>query len=109
MAFTPGAQDGQLNDTTAVDIVDAPASSVQRMVRNLIIHNADTVSVDLTVRYYHGGTTRTIYQITLAADDTLELNLAMILDDTDKKIQALLGGAVTTNQPNFVASYADNS
>ena len=36
-ATTPGEQDGASNNTTAVTVVSSPASSTQRLVKNIVI------------------------------------------------------------------------
>lgn len=58
-AFTPGETDTTMNGTTAVDIVAAPASSTQRLLREIFIYNNDTIAHTLVVIYNNNGTLRT--------------------------------------------------
>ena len=68
---TPGEQDGTSNNTTAVTLVSAPASSTQRLVKNIVIQNADTASAKVTVIYNNNSTLRNIIVATLAVGDQL--------------------------------------
>lgn len=70
--FTPGRTVSDTNNTTAVDIVRAPESSVTRVVDFISIYNADTASATVTVRYNANGTTYTLSKVTLAAGEKLE-------------------------------------
>ena len=107
MAFTLGANDGALNGTTEVTLVAAPGAGVKRTVQMIAIYNADTAAVTLTVQYDHGGTDRIMYKVTLAVGETLEIGGPLVLDDTDKLIEAKLGDAAATTNPSFVAAYGD--
>lgn len=64
-AYTPGTTVANSNNTTAVDIVAAPASSTYRQLKTLTFYNADTASVTVTIRYNDNGTTYTIVKVTL--------------------------------------------
>jgi hypothetical protein len=70
-ATTPGENDGASNNTTAVTVVGSPASSTQRLIKNIIIQNADTASAKVTVIYNNNSTLRNIVVATLAAGDQL--------------------------------------
>lgn len=72
--FTPGARDTQSNGTTAVAAVFAPATSVTRQVKLLTVYNADTASVEVTVRLNNNATTGILVKITLAVGSTLQYN-----------------------------------
>jgi len=70
-ATTPGEQDGVSNNTTAVNVVSAPASSTQRLIKNIIIQNADTAAATVTIIYNNNSTLRNIFVATLAVGDQL--------------------------------------
>src|SRR5947209_5742001 len=63
---TPGEQDGASNNTTAVTVFGSPASSTQRLVKNLVIQNADTATAKVTIIYNNNSTLRNIIVATLA-------------------------------------------
>lgn len=109
MAFTPGSNDGTLNSTTPVTVVAAPGASVQRQVHWISITNKDTAAVTLTLNLVNGVSTRRLTQIVMAVGDNLLWNDNLVLDTTAKSVTAVLGGAVATTQPDFVASYGDSS
>ncbi len=109
MAFVEGSNDGVLNDTTPVTLVAAPAGGVKRLVRSVRIANNDSADVVLTYSYKHGADSRVVWKGTLNPGDTLVDDTVYVLDDTDKTITAVLGGAVAATQPSFVASYGDDS
>jgi len=69
--YTPGAGTTQSNDTTAVDIVAAPAASTQRQVKFLSVYNPNGSAVTVTVRYNDNATVRTLWTGSLAAGDSL--------------------------------------
>lgn len=64
-AFTEGSKDGTLNGTSAVDIVDAPASSTRRTIKSIDVYNADSADVTVTIKYDNNGTDRIIAKVTL--------------------------------------------
>lgn len=111
MAFTPGAANGVTTGTSDQEMVAAPAASTQRMVRYLSVYNADTVAATVTVKYADtggGGVERVLRKATLAVDETLEFDGAIVLEDTDS-IDVVLEAAVTTNELEWTASWADIS
>jgi len=109
MAFAEKSADGVFNGSTAVDIVPVPASAHTHVVRNVTVHNADTVAATVTLYYNNNGTLRKIAKLALDPDATLAYEVIQVLDATTKKIQGVLGGAHTTTAPSFVASYGDVS
>lgn len=109
MAFTEGSNDGTLNGTLAVTVVAAPSNGVRRLVRTITIYNADTVRHLVTLRLNNNGTYRTLWKGTLAIGDTLIFNDPLVLDTTTKSIEALMGEAATTSNPDFTAHWGDAS
>lgn len=71
-AFTPGANDGATNNTTAVTLVAAPAASTQRQVKRINVYNADTAQATVTIRLNNGGTLRTMLTVTLQTGERIE-------------------------------------
>ncbi len=71
-AFTPAANDGVSNNTTAVTLVAAPAASTQRQLKYLIVENADTATATVTVRLNNGGTLRTLISVSLNPGENLQ-------------------------------------
>ena len=59
------------NNTTAVDLVPAPASNVQRIVDFISVYNADTVNAVVTVRINRNGSTGVLFKCTLATNELL--------------------------------------
>jgi hypothetical protein len=70
-AMTPGEQDGASNNTTAVTILSAPASSTERLLKSFALQNADTAVATVTVTYNNNSTLRNILVVTLAVGDQL--------------------------------------
>ena len=59
------------NNTTAVDLVEAPASNVQRIVDFISVYNADTANATVTVRINRNGSTGVLFRCTLATNELL--------------------------------------
>lgn len=70
-ALTPGEYDTVTNGTTAVAIVQAPATLTQRQVKLINIYNADTASVTVYICLNNNSTTRILKQTTLQPGETL--------------------------------------
>lgn len=68
--FTEAAADGALNGTSDVTLVSAPSSGSRRVVKHISIHNRDTQSNTITLKYDNNGTQRTIAKVTLSAGET---------------------------------------
>lgn len=109
MAFTPGSSNGVSNNTTAVTIVAAPASSTQRMVRSITVFNKDTVAVVATIALVDTATIRNLYTASIDPGQSLTDDTVYVLDSTDKSLTIVLGGAVTTSQPVWTTHFADNA
>ena len=109
MAFAEKANDGVFTGATAVDLVPVPISAHTFVMRNLVLHNADTVAATFIISYNNNGTLRRMYKITLDPDATATLEVVAVLDATTKKVQGALAAAHTTTAPTFVAAYGDVS
>ena len=104
-----GGNDGTSNDTTPVEVVPAPASSIQRMVKSLMVENLDTVDATVTVNLINGVATRRISVITLSPGDLMQMNEndLVVLDTTDKSMSIVLSGATTTTQLDWCVAWMD--
>lgn len=71
-AYTPGRTVTNTNNTTDVNVVPAPASSTQRVVDFLSVHNADTVAATVTVKFDANGTEYIIWSGELLPGSTLQ-------------------------------------
>jgi hypothetical protein len=60
------------NNTTAVDLVGAPAASAQRIVDYISVYNADTASVTVTIDFFDNSSLFTLITATLGAGEKLE-------------------------------------
>jgi len=98
-ATTPGEQDGTSNNTTAVTVVSSPASSTERLIKSLVIQNADTAAATVTIIYNNNSTLRNIVVATLAVGDQLiyeDGNGWISLDKNGNLKTSSGGGAVTS-------------
>lgn len=109
--FTPLASDGTTNGTSPVTMVAAPALNVGRMVKSIVIRNADTVVNTITVRYVDGVNNRDIYVVALDPGDQLQFNMSdiQVLDTTSKSISVFMAAPATTTESVWVTAYADES
>ncbi|HSX30987.1 MAG TPA: hypothetical protein VLE99_03660 [Candidatus Saccharimonadales bacterium] len=121
-SFTPGSSDTQTNNTTAVTVVAAPASSTQRQVKLMSIYNADTANAVVTVALNNNSTLRTMVSVTLKVGQTLQFaeNAWSVIDSSgslqdsggasvsaagsDSQIQYNNGGSALGGDPNLTWS-----
>lgn len=101
--------DGVLNGATPVTIVSSPAASTSRDVRFINIYNADSAAVTVTLRYVNGANTRILWKITLQVGESVKDETLPVLDATNKSITAVMAGAPATTNPDFVATYGDET
>ncbi len=109
MAFTEGSTTGVLNGTTLVTVVAAPGASTQRLVKTITIYNVDTAGVLLTLRLNDNTAMRILWKGTLGIGDTLLFNDVLVLDATTKSVEALMGAAAATTNPDWTTHWADAS
>lgn len=90
--YLPGRSVSTTNGVTAVDILAAPASSTQRAVDFISIHNADTALKTISVSFVHAGGAITLWSGVLNPGERLEY--------TDKNGWAAytVNGSVKTSQ-----------
>jgi hypothetical protein len=72
MTLPQSASAGLTNDTTAVDMVAAPAASTTRQVTHITLFNADTIAAEVTISKDVSATPYTIVKSLLQAGDTLQ-------------------------------------
>lgn len=111
MAIDFGANDGQSNGTTAVTLVAAPTTG-QRVVRDICIHNRDTVSHTVTIIYLSGVNQRYRIREPLVAGASFtfgEKGEVIVLDATTKSLQFKLDAAHTTMPCDFSCGWADET
>lgn len=111
MTFAEKNGHGVTNGTTAVDALAAPASAHTYVLRNVLVHNRDTVAATVIVQLVDsvGPATRRLFKVTIDPDATIVLEAIVVLDATTKKVQIVLAGAITTNQLDFTVAYGDVS
>ena len=64
--YVPNSNDGVSNNAVAVTAIAAPGASIQRQVKLITVHNADTVATAVTLRLNNNGTFRTICKVVLS-------------------------------------------
>ena len=71
--FVEGSEGGELNGTTSVTLVTAPAASTRRIVKSIALYNADTAAVTVDINWFDGTNASTIANVTLNVGDTWTL------------------------------------
>ena len=61
------------NQTTDVDICDAPQQNFTRNIETITVYNADTVAATITVKIDNGGTETILFKQALNAGETFLL------------------------------------
>jgi len=89
VAFTEGELDGALNSANPVTIVAAPASGTRRIVRSVIIYNADTAAITVTMRINNNGTYRILYKQTISPGDSFDWPSGIVAYGIDPTLYAL--------------------
>ena len=89
-AYTPGRTVINTNSTTDVDISGSPASSTQRVIDLISIHNTDTVSATVTVKFDANGTEYILFKATIASGERIEYS-----DGNGFKVQTVSGATKT--------------
>lgn len=113
--FVPAANDLTSNGTTAVTVVAAPASSTQRSVQEIRLHNNDTVTHTVTLRLDNSGTFRTVMVRTIpAGSDFLYApdigyppalaDLAFAGTNTTQTTSLITPGSVSGNTPTDITT-----
>ena len=97
-AVTPGRASGATNNTTATDLVTAPAASTQRMIKKIVVHNKDTAAATITIEEDISAARKRVCRITLATLDTLEIDDEIRVTDSNGNLKETTGfGTQTAN------------
>jgi hypothetical protein len=70
--ITPSSNVTLTNDTTTVNLVSSPSSSVSRLVEYISVYNSDTNGAFVTIRFSDNGTYYTLFRTILSVGDKLE-------------------------------------
>lgn len=90
-AYTPGRTVINTNSTTDVDISGSPAASTQRVIDFISIHNTDTVSATVTIKFDANGTEYILFKATIASGERIEYS-----DGNGFKVQTITGSVKTS-------------
>lgn len=110
-ALQPGRTKTNLNGTTPVTLVAAPAVGWTRTVLSLRITNRDSVAKDIMLQHNDGGGAtelerRSGLAVNAAWKDAIDRDTPIILTSTDSLL-AVMGTAITTTAPTALASWID--
>ncbi|NCA29047.1 MAG: hypothetical protein EBS92_07260, partial [Proteobacteria bacterium] len=98
--FSELSSDGQLNGTTDVTLVSAPASGVKRAIKSITIYNRDTAAVTVSIKFDNGGTQRILQRVQLVSGETWH---------SDELTKLSPGGSDTQVQFNDLGTLAGSS
>jgi hypothetical protein len=111
--LTPGSNTGNLNGTTAVELVPAPGAGVVRTILSLRIFNADNAVVTATLRKKISGTNYALdYRDSLPVNETwfpIDADNKVMLTATTQSLTAILAGAKSTADPSFEVCWIDRA
>lgn len=97
--------EGNLNGTTWVTVLAAPASAKQRWCDSVMIDNLDSAAVTAELRKNKGGVFTEIGQATIQSGAKAQLvTKSAALDATDESLEARIQGAPATTNPKFDVS-----
>ncbi len=107
MAVVPRKQRTLTNGTTAVTVVDAPATNFRYMIPALgvCIFNDDTVIADVTIQI---NANTVVFKYDHSEDlavDAAFRNVGPIVLGANDSLEVVLGGAVTTTELSCNAAY----
>jgi hypothetical protein len=108
MAFVEDSLAGSFNSTSNVTIAIGDASGT-KLVKNVVIHNIDTVSHTVIIEFVKNSTAYRMFSVFLASGDTLVQDFILALKDANYTLRARLAETATTTQPAFVATLAQVS
>ena len=104
MADLPIGNEGELDGTTPVTVLAAPAANVQRVVpaNGLSVYNADTVAHDVIFQKRVDATVIVFWkEAAVAAGTHVVLPKKVVLDDTIESLEVVTDAAATTTEPTF--------
>lgn len=107
----PEGNEGNLNGTTAVDAVPAPAAAdYQRIIgeKSVKVYNADTVAHTITLQKNKNSTVYVLEDSgSLAAGAAYQFASRVILDATDESLEVVSDATATTTEPTFDAGWLE--
>ena len=111
MAFAEKGAHAAANGTTPVDIVASPISAHTYVVRNVLVHNRDTIAHGVIVQLVDsvGPVTRRLALLQIDPNATLGYEYVTVLDAATKKLQVVLTEAIATAQPDCFSAFGDVS
>lgn len=109
MADTPGGNEFTLTGTTPVTVVAAPGASTQRIVTDIEVFNADSVSHTFIFKKVKTATKRTFRKVVVPADNPYTWKGRMVLDATDESVEVEDDATATTLEPVGHASYMETT
>lgn len=68
--FSEGVQLSSSNDTSDVTICSAPSSGFRRLIRNITIHNEDSIAHNIVIKIYNGATSYGVKKQSLLAGES---------------------------------------
>jgi hypothetical protein len=99
------------NNTTAVDLVDSPAASTQRIVDYISVYNRDTVAQTVTVQFNDNGTLYNLCVVNLGAGEKVEYQEGKgfkVLSTTGaERVSDNFPGLLESSNVNFVLKTSD--
>lgn len=102
--------EGELNGTTEVVLIRPPRPGASLRTDLFVsVFNEDTVGIPLEVYLISGTIRHNIYKGTLVPGERFRWSSKsgedFDLDESYKSVRAVLGGAVTTNQPTWYVNW----
>jgi hypothetical protein len=108
MAFTEDTVANNYNSTSNVTIKTGDANGTM-LVKNIVVHNLDTVSHTIIIEFVKTAVAYRMFNVTLAPGDSLVQDVLIALVSSSYTLRTRMGEAVTTTQPQFVATLAQHS
>lgn len=68
--FSEGVQLASSNNTTDVTVCGSPSSGIRRLVRNITIHNEDSITHNIVIKIYNGSTYYGVKKLSLLSGET---------------------------------------
>ena len=111
MAWTlpTGSRSISLNGVTAVQIVAAPAGSLNRMVTQARVENLDSIPHIIAIQLDVSGSKSDLKRKTVPAGGQLEMETPYDLIGSTQSLYAVLGEAASGTQPKAHVAFAEQS
>jgi len=106
MAFTEGSEEGVLNGTSYVTLLQPPGVDERRIAKTISVLNRDTGDVTLEMFVNEGGTRRQLCRPVISTYQTFLWDTPLVLNSATKQIDARLLAVVAVTEPEFATTYA---